>query len=167
MLNAIQGGKYGIFAESYDGETDVEGYRTISIGGGNTISGTNSENVLIAGNDCYVGPNAQATYAIGSSAYSRKDRSIVFSTGAQFVTGDTQQTLANRSRTTYDGATVGIFGSDLSPANGTDCTIAYTVDVVARQTDGTAGTVGDSKWIRIEFLVKYIADTGTLSLLIS
>jgi hypothetical protein len=89
---------------------------------------------------------------------------VLFSNGAAADPGDTQHSLSNLSVETTDATETGVTDTSLVPFSGYDATIAYVVDVVARQTAGTSGTVGDSKWIRLEFLVKY-ATTPTLTLI--
>ncbi len=154
MLHAIQGGPYGAFTGTAIAN-DVEGTDNIAIGNDIQIAGSSSNDCIGIGYNHYIGSDKDYAYAIGNYAGIYKDNVIAFSTGGKAYQGDMQQTLYNRYVQTTNATEAGITDTGLVPVNSYNATIAYVVDVVARQTAGSSGTVGDSKWVRLEFLVRY------------
>ena len=163
MTNAIQGGEYSVF-DGHTASTNLTaGTNTIVIGTENQIEGSSSANCIAIGHHHYIGSGKSEAYTLGHYAAGNKNNVIAFSTGGNEYNGDMQQVLYNRYIETTNATKTGIADTGLVPANGYKATVAYVVDVVARQTAGSSGTVGDSKWVRLEFLVLY-ETTPTMAL---
>lgn len=162
LLAAIQGGSYGAF--SGIDENTVVGTQNLGIGSGITINDADSVWVTGVGNDLDLQTELHLVYAFGADIRARRNKGVLFSNGAADAVGDTQHSLSNLSVETTDATETGVTDSSLVPFGGYNSTVAYVVDVVARQTAGSSGTVGDSKWIRLEFLVRY-ATTPALTLI--
>lgn len=162
LLAAIQGGSDGAFSGIE--ENTVVGIQNLGVGSGINITDTDSVWVTGVGNDLDLQTELHLVYAFGADIRARRSNGVLFSNGAADTTGDTQHSLSNRSGATVDEITTGVPDTSLAPFSGYNGTVAYVIDVVARQTGGLAGTAGDSKWIRLEFLVTY-ATTPTLTLI--
>lgn len=160
LLEALQGGYHGAF-ETGAGNV-IEASQTLGLGRNLSISGGGGQ-VVIVGDSIDI-LDVGNVYALGQDLRARRGAGLLLSTGKAASNGDTQTTLAVRNVTTTDATTTGVTDSVLDSFSGYDATIAYVVDVVARQVGGVSGTVGDSKWIRLEFLIKY-ATTPTLTLI--
>lgn len=162
LLAAIQGGSDGAFS-GLDANT-VVGTQNLGVGSGININNADSIWVAGIGNDIDLQTELHFVYAFGADIRARRNKGVLFSNGAAEAVGDTQHSLSNLSVETTDATETGVTDSSLVPFGGYNSTVAYVVDVVARQTAGSSGTVGDSKWIRLEFLVRY-ATTPALTLI--
>lgn len=160
LLEALQGGSHGAFGTGAGNV--IEAAQTLGLGRNLSISGGGGQ--VAAVGDAIDILDVGNVYALGQELRARRGSGLLLSTGKAASNGDTQTTLAVRNVTTMDATTTGVNDSVLSPFSGYDATLAYVVDVVARQVGGESGTVGDSKWIRLEFLIKY-ATTPTLTLI--
>ena len=169
LLQAIQGGADGVFRGTTSVNT-IAGTNTVGIGIGNTVNSAASDSVVIGKNNqitssggeacilgCYneLGSSDQVCVIGKQGRANTESSAVVFSAGRYYNNGDTQTAYRSGYATTTDTTTTGVDPSELYSVNGYTSTIAYTIDVVARQTGGTSGTVGDSKWIRLEFLMQY------------
>lgn len=115
------------------------------------IIGSANTNLATAPSSFLVGNNATNRYAPGS---------MLFSTNLNYLTGTFQTQQYSVAVNTYDATEAGIGyewgpssefkqGALVAAANNT-ASLLYDILVLARQTDGTAGTVGDSKAWRLQ-----------------
>lgn len=163
MLSCIQGGSDAAFGGME--ENDVAGGTwVLCIGAQNLVTDIASTDIVALGYNHDLQTELHQVFSFGADTRARRGKGVLFSNGAAADTGDTQHSLSNLSVETTDATETGVTDTSLVPFSGYDATIAYVVDVVARQTGGTSGTVGDSKWIRLEFLLRY-ATTPTLTLI--
>jgi len=163
MLSCIQGGSDGAFGGMENNDV-AGGTWVLCVGAQNLVNDPASTTVVALGYNHDLQTELHQVFSFGADTRARHGKGVLFSNGAAADPGDTQHSLSNLSVETTDATETGVTDTSLVPFSGYDATIAYVVDVVARQTAGTSGTVGDSKWIRLEFLVKY-ATTPTLTLI--
>lgn len=162
MLSAIQGGSDGAF-DGLEANDVAGGTWVLCIGAQNLVTDPASTTMVALGYNHDLQTELHQVFSFGVDIRARHGKGVLFSNGGAAETGDTQHSLSNLSVETTDATETGVTDTSLVPFSGYDATVAYVVDVVARQTGGTGGTVGDSKWIRLEFLVKY-ATTPALTL---
>lgn len=123
---------------------------------------TKFANFIIGNNHVLIENNA---VAIGFECGINKDEVITLSTGGSGY-GTSQVAISTPYLNTTDG-TETLFSSNgasflLVPASLIDpSTVFFTVRIVARQTAGTAGTVGDSKAWEMKFVLSYASATLT------
>lgn len=135
----------------------IGGYSTLI--GMNNYASTNG-NILIGNNNVGSSSNAPA-YCFGEGAYvvTALDPIIGYATSydwANKLLGRLQTAYAETTNATEAGMSL-----TLAPALDTTATIAYQILLVARQTGGTSGSVGDSKAWKLDLLVKYSSGTPT------
>lgn len=163
MLSVIQGGSDGAFGGMENNDV-AGGTWVLCVGAQNMVTDPASTAVVALGYNHDLQTELHQVFSFGADTRARRGKGVLFSNGAAADTGDTQHSLSNLSVETTNATETGVTDTSLVPFSGYDATIAYVVDVVARQTGGTSGTVGDSKWIRLEFLLRY-ATTPTLTLI--
>lgn len=162
LLSVIKGGSDGAFG-GMDANDVAGGMWVLCIGAQNQVTDPASTTMVALGYNHDLQTELHQVFSFGVDIRARHGKGVLFSNGGAAETGDTQHSLSNLSVETTDATETGVTDTSLVPFSGYDATVAYVVDVVARQTGGTGGTVGDSKWIRLEFLVKY-ATTPALTL---
>lgn len=184
MLRVIQGGA-NAFGDFTNDEVSP-GSRSIRIGYGTTCTGDDSytfgqystcdgDYSTVIGRNCGSATTGNVVIGYNNYASSNDTRAHCFGEGAYVVTAldpiiafstsyDWANKLVGRTQTAYaettDGDAVGL-SLTLAPALATTATIAYQILLVARQTGGTSGSVGDSKAWKLDLLVKYSSGTPT------
>lgn len=123
---------------------------------------TKTANYIVGNNNVLIENNA---VAIGFGCGVNKDEVIALSTGSSDY-GTSQVALSTPYLNTTDGIETLFSGNGASfilvPASLIDpSTVFFTARIVARQTGGTAGTVGDSKAWELKFVLSYASATLT------
>lgn len=165
----------GLYIGNGTDELNTVGNQSVSVGINNTISAAESyaigfsnysptkSFVLGKQNQINNSPLTSYTYVIGSGAknlYSGNTL-IVCTSGPQNIEGDSQVQIITAYVTTAD-ATQSSIVHTLSPASAnTAVTIVYDITLVARQTAGGSGTVGDSKSWKLQAMVRFTDGTAT------
>src|SRR5574343_93534 len=140
-----------VTVDSYGGQSYVSN-NTLTDGNYGTIIGSNNDHRglrgTIVGDDNYIHTNIADSIVLGRYGYCRINNSLVFTGVRRSVTGDSQSSYRVGYRTTTNATPATITASFYPSGSTGPSTMLYEVDVVARQTAGSSGTVGDSKgWL--------------------
>lgn len=166
FLESISG-DWSEFNPGINGVAPTDNHGSIAIGQLNSMSGT--KNIAI-GTGNIMGAEAEFTYAIGNNcviveAPVIQIPSLVFSSGRLTNDGDSQLKLSTVGTETIDATETGLGYFILSGSTLNTGTALYEISVVARQTGGTGGTIGDSKSWKLDCMVTFasgvLAQVGT------
>lgn len=165
----------GLYLGNSSDELDTVGSKSVSVGISNYIpaaesyavgfSNQLSSKAFALGRSNYANnsPLTTYSYAIGyktKNNYSG-DTLLISTSGPQNIEGDSQTQIITAYVTTTN-ATQSSVGHSLSPAStNTAVTVVYDITVVARQTAGSSGTVGDSKSWKLQAMCRFTDGTAT------
>lgn len=136
-------------------------YKNIVIGSGNIVAG--QMNVVLGHQNVIDSAGtASNTVLLGTAAFSNKGSGIVIGTNSTVeYFGDCQAVIKTVGVKTTNATETGIGRFELHGSASDTGTALYEVSVVARQTAGSSGTVGDSKAWKLDFVVAF--DAGVLT----
>jgi len=164
FLESISG-DWSEFDPGTNSVAPADNHGSIAIGQQNSISGI--KNIAI-GTGNRMGAEVELTYAIGNNCVIVEAPvipSLVFSSGRLTNDGDSQLKLSTVGTETIDATETGLGYFILSGSTPNTGTALYEISVVARQTGGTGGTVGDSKSWKLDCMVTFasgvLAQVGT------
>lgn len=125
--------------------TLTDGNKGVIIGSNNDHGGLSG---TIIGDDNYIHTNIYYSTVLGRYGKCHINNSLVLSQVMRSATGDSQVSYRTGTMSTTDATTASITASFYPSSNISSCTLLYEAEIVARQTAGSAGTVGDSKgWL--------------------
>lgn len=140
-----------VTVDSYGGlpyisnNTLTDGNLGVIIGSNNDHRGSSG---VIVGDDSYINTNITNSVILGRYGKCYINNSLVFTSVRRSVSGDSQASYRVGFRTTTNATPATITASFYQTGSTGSATMLYEIDVVARQTGGTSGTVGDSKgWL--------------------
>lgn len=98
----------------------------------------------------------------GLGAHAAKSNARILAFGSLNADGDTQLSESVGTYSTTDGTEAAVL-TDLSPSGSSSGTgtVLYEISVVARQTGGTSGSVGDSKAWKLDAVAKWSSSVAT------
>lgn len=160
-LNSISIYSSLVLGVENSGETQ---YSTI-VGDSNVIgvAAGSTSGVKCLGNNNYVTNNCGDAVVLGAGTHICNQSKVkVFSQSYYNAVGDVQIAEAMQYTTTTTGTT-GSIPTTLQPVGSTSITgtVLYEISVIARQTGGSAGTVGDAKAWKLDAVATWAAGTPT------
>lgn len=161
LLGAIDGDWYNTVIGSNSIIRDNDNYAGIAIGQSNTVSGV--QNIAI-GYSHSIATDSVIVIALGNGCGMVDDSgnpALIYSSGPLANTGDSQLILKTFSIETTDATETGLGYFVLSGSTSNTGTALYEISVVARQTGGTGGTVGDSKSWKLDCMVTFASGVLT------